>query len=143
MGATRSRSAEKAYGKQRKAEAGDACVFCAITPSSEQYVGATNSFKVIKNIYGYSYWDGQAVAEHLMITPNAHTDTLAYMTNAQKVEFLDLLTKYETSGYNVYARAPGSIRKTIHHQHTHLIKPKGKPFKLLFYLERPYFRFLR
>lgn len=75
-----------------------------------------------------------------MIIPITHTDTLADLTPAAAQEYVKLLTSYETKGYNVYLRAPGSIMKSVVHQHTHLIKPVKRKIKLLLFIRRPYIR---
>ena len=142
MSATRSRREEKTYRRYLKNNTNNECEFCGMTKSRKQVVAESKSFLVIKNIFPYSLWDNQAVADHLMIIPKDHTDTLATLTDSQAGEYLKLLSKYELLGYNVYARAPSSIIKTVAHQHTHLIKPRGKARKVILFLRKPYIRFI-
>ena len=33
----------------------------------------------------------------------------------------EILSKYEAQGFSIYARAAQNVRKTVKHQHTHLI----------------------
>ncbi len=142
MTATRSRKEVKAYNKYRKSEKKPAgCVFCNIDEESEQLVLNGKYFKVIRNIFGYSLWDSQRVEDHLMIVPKKHTDSLRKLPKEAAIEFVDILGEYEEKRYNVYARAPSSVMKTVVHQHTHLIKPLGKPRRLIFLLRKPYIRF--
>lgn len=143
MAATRSRKEERVYKSYLKTLKREICVFCDITPKSEQYVGGTKNFKVVKNIYPYSFWDGQIVVDHLLITPMLHTDSLTELTDKQKVEYVNLIESYESKGYNIYARAPASLIKSVIHQHTHLIKTQGRPKRFVLLLRKPYIRLLR
>ena len=117
------------------------CVFCNLDEKNEQFVSETKYFKIVRNIFGYSLWDSQRVADHLMIVPKKHTDSLNDLPKEAAVEFVGLLGQYEAKHYNVYARASSSVMKTVVHQHTHLIKPSGKPRKLVFLWRKPYIRF--
>lgn len=119
------------------------CVFCDINQSSPQFVESGNYFKIIYNIFPYSFWDYHKVTDHLMIVPLKHTDTIKDLNSEEAQEFVSLLGKYEHRGYNIYARAPKSNSKTVIHQHTHLIKISKKSYKFLLYLKRPYIRIVR
>ncbi|HEU4913785.1 MAG TPA: hypothetical protein VFT16_00050 [Candidatus Saccharimonadales bacterium] len=138
MTATRSRDEEKRYKSYLRTLPKDICVFC--TGHNEELIEKTASFKVIRNIFGYSIWDGQKVADHLMITPKKHTDTIATFTRTMFAEFHELLSKYEAEGYNIYARAPASAVKSIAHHHTHLIKTEGAPKRFVLLSRKPYLR---
>jgi diadenosine tetraphosphate (Ap4A) HIT family hydrolase len=140
MTATRSREEEHIYKEYLKTLPRDMCVFC--TRHNEELVEETKLFKVIRNIFAYSIWDGQKVADHLMITPLAHVDTIAHFSDKMFADFHKLASKYEQMGYNLYARAPASAIKSIPHHHTHLIKTEGKPKRLVFISRKPYFRFI-
>ncbi len=142
--ATRSRKEEKNYKKYRETDSfKGVCTFCNISPDEDQFVKETKSFQVIKNIFSYSQWDGQGVVDHLLIVPKKHTVSLGDLTAPEAVEFIELIGSYEKLGYDFSARAPKSNRKTVQHQHTHLIKLDRKTKKFLFYLKKPYIRFLR
>ncbi len=119
------------------------CDFCEITEGSNQLIEESKSFKVIKNIFPYSFWDMQRVSDHLMIVPKKHTDTISHFSSQEAVEFVGLVGSYESRGYNVYARSPKSSAKSVHHQHTHLIKGHGRHVNFLLYLRRPYTRLMR
>lgn len=143
MTAQRSRKEELTYKKyvtKQRRQKEHECVFCAINSSSDQLVRQTQYFKVIVNIFPYSVWDGEAVDDHLMIVPIKHTDKLGSLPAAAASELLQLIDSYEDKGYNLYARAPGSAIKSVIHQHSHLIKPKGGRKRLVFYLRKPYIR---
>ncbi|MCA9323888.1 hypothetical protein KC992_02180 [Candidatus Saccharibacteria bacterium] len=141
---TRTRREHVRYLKHRRTfNKESTCEFCAIDKNDYQYVSETKSFKVIKNIFSYSTWDDQDVDDHLMIVPKKHTDTLSTLTPLEAQEYVQLISYYETKGYNVWARAPKTVRKSVVHQHTHLIKPGKKVRKFLFYVASPYIRFTR
>lgn len=140
---TRTRTEEKRYKKYRSQLQNGHCDFCAITPESDQYVSETKSFIVIRNIFPYSHWDGQGVLDHLLLIPKIHTDTLSDLSRDESVEFVDIIGSYESRGYDIHARGPSSNRKTVVHQHTHLIKLDRKHRRFLFFLQKPYVRITR
>lgn len=142
MSATRSRKEEKAYKQYQKTVDSSTCQFCAINKKNEQFISSTKSFKVIRNIFAYSIWDGQVVTDHLLVIPKRHTDSLGGFSPSEAAELLKTLDGYEKEGYNVYARAPSSTIKSVVHQHTHLIKTAGAPKKFIFLLRKPYIRII-
>lgn len=143
MTAIRSRKEDLKYKKYLKSKNKDECVFCPIKRGDDQLKEQLKFFKVIRNIFAYSVWDSQNVEDHLMIVPNEHTDSFSKMTNEQKIEYFDLLNKYEKLGYNIYLRAPNSTIKSIVHQHTHLIKTGGDLKRFVLFIRRPYLRLVR
>lgn len=140
MTATRSTAEEHEYRRHRSATRGETCAFCVIGKSDDQLVRWGKHFKVIKNIFPYSIWDGQGVADHLMLVPKQHTDTLADLPPEAAAEYVRLVGEYEQQGYNVYARAPSSTIKSVLHQHTHFIKPLPGQKRFVFMLKKPYIR---
>jgi diadenosine tetraphosphate (Ap4A) HIT family hydrolase len=143
MTATRSKKEEASYRRHLKTVDRNVCAFCSVDEDSDQFVEGTKYFKILKNIFPYSLWDGQRVVDHLMITPRQHTDSLDTLSLHEKADYVDLLAKYEKNGYNIYARAPQSAIKSIFHQHTHLIKTAGTPRRFVLLVRKPYFRFVR
>lgn len=144
MTATRSRKEAKRYEHHQThiEPPGNICAFCEIGPDDEQFVSQTKHFKLIHNIFPYSIWDSQSVDDHLNLVPLKHTESLATLSPAAKQECVDIIAEWEAKGYSVYARAPGNVSKSIAHQHTHLMKLSGRKIKVLFYIKRPYRRFL-
>ncbi len=140
MSATRSRKEEKVYKKYQAESNKESCPFCAIRKGDKQFLDETKSFKLIRNIFAYSIWDGQRVTDHIMIVPKKHTDKLEDLDSKEAIEFLKIIGKYEKRGYNMYSRAPSSKIKSVVHQHSHLIKTQGAPKKFLFLLRKPYIR---
>ena len=145
MTAARSRKEQVEYKTYTNAHntSGATCQFCAIGSDSPQFVSQTVNFKIIRNIFSYSVWDGQRVTDHLLVIPVIHTDSLKNIPAVAAKEYLELISAYEQKGYNVYARAPGSNKKSVVHQHTHLIKLDGRHMKFLFHIRKPYIRFVR
>jgi ATP adenylyltransferase len=143
MAGERSRKDTLRYRKHLSAADPSKCDFCAIQKGDKQLVEQTKYFKVLHNRFPYSLWDGLDVVDHLMLTPIRHTDTLGNMSPEEKVEYVNMLEKYEAQGYNIYARTPDSKSKSIVHQHTHFIKTTGRPKKIVISFDHPYFRFMR
>lgn len=144
MTATRSKKDSKRYKHHQKhiEPPSEVCVFCTMDKSQPQFVKQTKYFKIVDNIFPYTLWDSQTVDDHLTVSPVKHTDTLADLPSGAAQEFVNIISDYESRGYSVYARAPGNVTKSITHQHTHLIKLSGRRVRFLFYLERPYLRWL-
>ena len=137
MSATRSGKEERTYHKYQKGQDKTICPFCV--SKDEELVAMAKHFKIIRNIFAYSLWDGQSVIDHLMIVPLKHVDSVAHFTEKMIPEYHKLLSKYESKGYNTYARTPVSKIKSVVHQHTHLIKTEGDSKNFIFLLRKPFF----
>src|SRR5690606_219671 len=98
MTATRSTKEELQYHKYRRTQDESSCSFCTIRKESDQYVKETDQFRVIRNRFPYSIWDGQSVIDHLMITPKKHTDNLGDVDSDGASEYLKLVHEYELKG---------------------------------------------
>lgn len=96
---------------------------------------------VVPNRTKYDVFEGRRVLDHLMIIPVRHSETLADLTDKEKVDMMTIIGEYETKGYNVYARGVGSVSRSVTHQHTHLIKLEEKPMKYFVHLKKPYILF--
>lgn len=142
--ATRTRKNAKRYAQHRKTvHPKTDCIFCDSREDDPYFIKQTKSFKIIKNQFPYTQWDGQGVLDHIMVIPKTHTDTLSDLTAHEAIEFVDLISSYEARGYSVYSRAPSSTRKTVFHQHTHLIKLDNKTKRFMVYIKKPYILFMR
>lgn len=139
MTASRSTKEEHLYRQQRRDSVNEGCPFCKIAKGDVQYVEETEFLKVIRNRLPYSIWDGQGVLDHLMIVPKIHTDKLGSLHPKAAVEYINLVDKYESAGYNLYARAPASTTKSVAHQHTHLMQLDGKERRFIFLLRKPFY----
>lgn len=141
MTANRSRKQHKeyaTYNKARKSE--NVCVFCELDKKDPQVIRETKYFWLVYNIFPYSVWDDMKVLDHLMLVPKKHTDTLASLSKEASVEYVKLISEFESQGYGVWARGVGSAAKSIIHQHTHFIKGDGKRGKFVFHTYKPYTR---
>lgn len=111
------------------------CTFCQL--SEEEKIAETESFIVLRNLFGYDVFDLSETEDHLMVIPKKHTDNLRVLSDSERLELMNILIDYETKGYNVFFREPQSSVKTVDHHHTHLIK-LGKRIKTLEYKREPY-----
>lgn len=119
----------------RNADGG--CALCAL--HQFEILEESNHTAIVKNNYPYDVWEGMDVIEHLMILPKEHAAALSDVSPATLQNIIQLIVKYESLGYNVYARTRESkLRSISHHQHTHLLKVAGKPAKALLYVQKPY-----
>lgn len=140
----RSRKETKIYKNYaRKVQADGICEFCKVNEGNPQFVAATTSFKIIKNTFPYSFFDYHKVSDHLLVIPIKHTDTLSSLSPKEASEYIQLISSYESKGYDVFARAPSSKQKSVTHQHTHLIKPVGKELRTIIYTKKPFIRIAR
>lgn len=114
------------------------CILCEVDEVDQSFVSKSKYFKIVRNRFPYAIWDYQRVVDHVMLVPLKHTDNLAALSKEARLEFVDLISKYESTGYHVYARATHSDTKSIAHQHTHLIKGHGPTSKMTFYWLKPY-----
>jgi diadenosine tetraphosphate (Ap4A) HIT family hydrolase len=140
---TRKRKEEIQYRQHRKRKPDAACEFCAIKAGDEQFIEEGKHFKVIINLFKYTFWDEQDVTHQVMLVPKMHTETISSLPVEAASEFLKFIGKYEAEGYNVYARARQNDTKSVPHQHTHLIKTKGKRKKVIIYSRKPFMLFMR
>lgn len=140
----RSRTEQHKYDRhlveERKAhkDSDNECTFCAIQKCDPQFISKTKYFKLIRNIFPYAVWDQQRVVNHLLIAPLAHVDSLASLSPEARLEFVQLISQYESEGYHVYARGAQAAARSIQHQHTHLIKCAGPSTNIVFFLRKPY-----
>lgn len=141
---TRTRKAEIRYRKTLKTRApAKVCTFCEIDENHEEFIEDGKFFKVIINLFRYTYWDEQDVVHQVMLVPKMHTESIRKLPTEAAVEFLDFIGKYEEQGYNIYARPAQSATKSIPHQHTHLIKTTGKRKKVMVYSRKPFIMFAK
>ena len=73
-----------------------------------------------------------------MIIPKRHVDSLANLSDEEKIDYMNHIAKFENDGYSIYARAQGSKTRSMAHQHTHFIKVDGKAKKMMIYLNKPH-----
>ena len=90
--------------------------------AEDNVIEVREHFAVVENLFGYDLWDGYGVSEHLLVVPKKFTDSISNFSSEEREEYWQILADYESRGYSIYARAPQNVRKTVKHQHTHLIK---------------------
>lgn len=137
----RSRAERKFYYHYLATSDKDVCVFC--DPPDDQVIEQGKHFRVIRNIFPYSFWDYHRVTDHLMIVPRQHVESIEKLSDDAKIEFANLVGAYEGKGYNIYGRPAGSAVKTVPHQHTHCIKIGPRSVRALFFWRKPYLRWVR
>lgn len=93
---------------------------------------------IIANRVPYDTFEGKRVLEHLMVVPKQHHESLADLSDQEKLEMMTLLGEYETRGFNVYARGVGSSTRSVTHQHTHLLRLASRQKSFMLYAKKPY-----
>lgn len=114
-----------------------ACSFCEDDFRSRLFE-ETDHALVVANRVAYSWWELHKVVDHLMIVPKQHVHELRELDDAALMDVMRLIAKYEADGYNIYARAASNDQRSVHHQHTHLIKTVNGRVRGAFFLKRPY-----
>lgn len=109
--------------------------------TNEKIIEETKNFAVIPNRTKYDYWEMHSVVEHYMVVPKRHAESLDELTAAEQAELMRILAKYEKAGFSLYARGVGFIRRSVKHQHTHLIKASNKEPKFTLFIKKPYWLF--
>ena len=137
MTAQRSTNEENNYRKYLKNENDSSCPFCSIDINHPQYIEETKYFKIIKNKFPYSIWDGAKVKEHIMLVPIRHIGSLSQVNAGEANDFANILSQYEKQNYNFYGRTHSSNVKSVVHQHTHLLKLGERQHKFVLMLRKP------
>jgi diadenosine tetraphosphate (Ap4A) HIT family hydrolase len=140
----RSRKTTKAYHstgphKHKDAVTNSTCPFCVL--DGRPVLTDAETMRVFTNKFPYEYWDNQGVIEHLLLVPKRHVESLSELTDAEKVEAMNLMAQYEAQGYSVYWRSKANTARSVSHQHTHLIKVDNVSPHLAVYSQKPYFVF--
>jgi diadenosine tetraphosphate (Ap4A) HIT family hydrolase len=135
----RSRKGELTYRKYLKnhVHAKKICVFCEIEKNGDEVIKKYPFFMVITNAFPYTIWDSTMVAEHLMVVPRRHIESMSKFTKEEIAEYHKITSEYENNGWDIYTRGVSATMKSIPHQHTHLIKSTGQKIKGLVYVETP------
>ncbi len=129
---------QQQYDKHRTHTKTEGCPFCDMPPDKRETVEESKHALVIKNIFPYELWEGFKAADHLLLIPKRHVGSLSELTAAERKDIMDLYCAYESQGYNVYSRAPGSEARTHAHVHTHFIKIGGQSAEHITFTKTPY-----
>ena len=128
------KTVKKYFDRQKVTE----CPFCA-SATLARAVKETKSAYIVPNLTFYDVWEGHNVLDHLIVVPKRHVKSMKDLTEAERLEIIDLIADYESQDYSAYARGVGTITRSVEHQHTHLIKLDHKRPKFSLYLHKPYF----
>ena len=83
------------------------------------------------------------MTDHLLLIPKKHTDTLSDLSSHEAVEYVDIISSYESQGYDIHARGPSSNLKSVIHQHTHFLKLDRKHQKFMLFIHKPLIRIVK
>lgn len=114
----------------------EACPFCNY--GDREVIYSTELFNVFNNNFAYQFWEFMTVIDHLMIVPKRHVESISELNNKERLDMMEIIGRYESNGYNVYAREKNSSMKSVPHQHTHLIKTDNRRARVAFFLKKPY-----
>ena len=133
----RSRKSHHSYETYLKTHPKLECVFCH--PKPEVIIEQTEHMLVLRNIFPYELWDFGIVTDHLMAIPKRHIIWLDELSDAEMLDYMKLVAKYEKKGYNLYARSDlNKVAKSVAHEHMHLIKTKGPRRRQVIFTRKPY-----
>ena len=122
--------------RRRKESAG--CPFCNPKTLAKS-VRETEHLYVVPNLTQYDLWELHKVTDHLLVVPKKHSEKLIELSSAARAGVMEVLAEYEAKGYNIYGRATTNARRSVAHQHIHLIKTAGKQANGAVFLKKPYF----
>lgn len=114
------------------------CPFCKPETLAEAIYQDDHVY-VVPNITKYDLWELHDVEEHLLLVPKRHVEDLASLDSKERLAVMDVMAKYEVKGFNAYARGVGFVKRSVKHQHTHLIKASNKRPRASIYIKKPYF----
>lgn len=116
----------------------DDCPFCS--PGTLAAAIYEDEFiYIVPNLTQYDLWELHDVADHLLIIPKRHVETLGELTSKERLAVMDHAADYEARGYNIYARGVGFVKRSVKHQHAHLIKATNKKPRLAIFIQNPYY----
>jgi diadenosine tetraphosphate (Ap4A) HIT family hydrolase len=125
----------RAYKKRQKRQD---CPFCNADTIAEA-VFEDEFIYIVPNLTKYDLWELHNVTDHLLIIPKRHVEALAELDSKERLAVMDAAADYESKGYNIYARGVGFIKRSVKHQHTHLIKVENTKPKFAVFVQRPYY----
>lgn len=113
------------------------CNFCD-PETRKNTIFETEYSYIVPNRVFYDVWEMKSVTDHLLLMPKRHVHTYYELTDAEKLDLMNIMGKYESEHYDVYARASYNKQRSVDHQHTHLIKTSPKHAKVSIAIKRPY-----
>lgn len=136
--ATRFRGNELSYRRHLSSITSKKCCFCDFKSKPSEVVEEYDFFWVTINLFPYNVWENMGVDSHLMIVPKKHTRKMEDFSKKEIIQYMKIVSSYESRGYSIYSRSPNNKAKTIPHQHTHLIKTLPTKKSWIFYARKPY-----
>jgi diadenosine tetraphosphate (Ap4A) HIT family hydrolase len=115
-----------------------ACSFCE-DDLAGRAIRETEHLYVMPNRVSYDLWEHKDVTDHLLVIPKKHVIGFSELDDIARLEIMDIFAEYELDGYNVYARGQGSSHRSVHHQHSHLIKTGDTVARGTLAIWKPYF----
>lgn len=137
--ATRKKVTEKSYKVYRNNKHPHVCDFCDFTVDSVQVEQEYEYFWLVRNMFSYDLWDNLDVLDHLMVVPKDHIESIGLLPQEALLEYAQIIAKFESDDYSLYARSMKNVSKTIPHQHTHLLKLGKEHKKVSVFIKKPYF----
>lgn len=131
------RKTMKLYRNRQRSEG---CPFCS-EQTQQQAISETQHGYIVPNLTKYDLWELYEVTEHLLLVPKRHVKSLNELTAAERTDLMDCMCDYESRGYSIYARGVGFVKRSVEHQHTHLIKTTNRTPRASIFIQHPYFLF--
>ena len=83
------------------------CPFC-VGSGIRGVIETTEHMIVIENHVPFNVFDGSIVDKHYMVLPKEHRTRLLDFTEAERMEYIELVSKYEDENFDVYTRSTQS-----------------------------------
>lgn len=128
------RKTRKIYKNYPKPEI---CNFCD-PDTRKNTIYETEYSYIVPNRVFYDVWEMKSVTDHLLLMPKRHVHTYDELTDTEKLDLMNIMGKYESEHYDVYARASHNKQRSVDHQHTHLIKTDPKHARASLAVKKPY-----
>jgi diadenosine tetraphosphate (Ap4A) HIT family hydrolase len=130
----------KTIHKYKRRQQSEGCPFCKPDVVANA-VFENELVYIVPNLTQYDLWELHDVEDHLLLIPKRHVEALGELGQDERLAIMDVAAEYEGNGYSIYARGVGFVKRSIKHQHTHLIKVSNKKPRLALFLRQPYFLF--
>lgn len=126
----------KRYKRNKQSTTG--CPFCNIDELKTREHKETKYMFIVPNLTFYDLWEVRDVEDHLLVIPKRHVKTLQDLTKEERIDMMNIMAEYEAKNYNIYARGIDSTKRSVEHQHTHLIKTSPHEHRGSLYIRKPY-----
>lgn len=114
------------------------CSFCEAI-EDWQVIKNSETMRLIRNRSPYEIFDGiPTTGRHYLVLPKRHVTFMSELTDAEKLEMMNLLAEYEAQNFTIFSQSIASVNRTQEHLHTHLIELSAQRFRFLVYIAKPY-----